>query len=347
MSLTTSCAIVTSPVPSWASSLQLSSNADIDVLRRNFTAVYSFSLFLPTIVKAQGYENNRAQLMTVPPYVVACMACLTTGYLSDSFRTRAFFMIFWNVVDIIGLIVLVSANSNHVKYAGCFFYALGVYPNVPQCMAWNGNNTGGSTKRSIALAVQAMGDNLGGILASFIYLEKDSPEFTQGYCIVIGLLTLSASVSTFMTVYYRRENARRDRDYKKPKEYTAEEKALERGRGAMMVRSSGLLSEALCRSMAKPLRALSNRECDEFLSIVYYCTVLKQVSASWLIPSPMSCETVGIYPCQDQLETVQGFGCRLLSSIQINQCFKLLSTMRSTREMLRSVLIRMLGFCIH
>lgn len=71
---------------------------------------------------------------------------------------------------------------------------MGVYPNVPQCMAWNGNNTGGSTKRSIALAMQAMGGNLGGILASFtsfIYLSKDSPQFTQGHCIVIGLLTMS------------------------------------------------------------------------------------------------------------------------------------------------------------
>lgn len=81
---------------------------------------------------------------------------------------------------------------------------MGVYPNVPQCMAWNGNNAGGSTKRSIALAMQAMGGNLGGILASFIYLSRDSPQFTQGHCIVIGLLTMSLSVCTFMTLYYRR-----------------------------------------------------------------------------------------------------------------------------------------------
>lgn len=93
--------------------------------RSTFTAVYSFSLFLPTIVKCLGYDNNRAQLMTVPPYVVACLACLTTGYLSDKFATRALFMIFCNVVGIISMIVLVSTHDNHVKYAGTFFFAMG------------------------------------------------------------------------------------------------------------------------------------------------------------------------------------------------------------------------------
>lgn len=44
-----------------------------------FTAIYSFSLFLPTIVKAMGYSANTAQLMSVPPYVVACMATIGTN----------------------------------------------------------------------------------------------------------------------------------------------------------------------------------------------------------------------------------------------------------------------------
>lgn len=48
--------------------------------------------------------------MTVPPYVVACVACLTTGYLSDRFASRALFMIFWNIIGIIGMIMQVSTS---------------------------------------------------------------------------------------------------------------------------------------------------------------------------------------------------------------------------------------------
>ena len=111
-------------------------------------------------MKDLGYKNNEAQLLTVPPYVVACFFCISAGYLSDRLQTRGIIMIAFNLVAIIGLSMLVSSDNPHVKYAGTFFFASGVYPNVPQCMAWNGNNTGGSTKRSISIAMQAMTGNL-------------------------------------------------------------------------------------------------------------------------------------------------------------------------------------------
>jgi MFS family permease len=99
-----------------------------------FASVYSFSLFLPTIIRDLGHKNEKAQLMTVPPYVVACFFCISTGYLADRLQTRGIVMIAFNLVGIIGLIMLVTSSSPEVKYAGTFFFATGVYPNVPQCM---------------------------------------------------------------------------------------------------------------------------------------------------------------------------------------------------------------------
>lgn len=49
--------------------------------------------------------------------------------------------------------MLLSSQSNGVKYAGCFFAASGIYPNVPQGVAWNGNNIGGSVKRGVGIAM--------------------------------------------------------------------------------------------------------------------------------------------------------------------------------------------------
>ena len=169
--------------------------------------------------------------MTVPPYVVACFFTIAAGYMSDRLQTRGVIMIGFNLVAITGLIMLVASHNNHVKYAGTFFFASGVYPNVPQCMAWNGNNTGGSTKRSIALAMQAMTGNLGGILAAFVYLKTDSPQYVKGHSILIGVLTMSATICTCMTLYYRRENARRNAEHKAPELYTSGEKDSEREKG--------------------------------------------------------------------------------------------------------------------
>jgi MFS family permease len=110
-------------------------------------------LFLPTIVKTLNYTNETAQLMTVPPYIVACFLCISGGFAADRLKTRGIFMIGFNITAIIGLIMLISSQNPHVKYAGCFFFGSGIYPNVPQGVAWNGNNIGGSVKRAVGIAM--------------------------------------------------------------------------------------------------------------------------------------------------------------------------------------------------
>ncbi|KAF9888482.1 hypothetical protein FE257_008589 [Aspergillus nanangensis] len=196
-----------------------------------YTPLYSFSLFLPTIVKTLGYTNEVAQLMTVPPYVVACFFCIGGGFMADRQRQRGLYMIGFNIVAIIGFIMLISTDNVGVKYAGTFFAAAGIYPNVPQGVAWNGNNIGGSLKRSVGIAMHVGFGNLGGAISGFIYQTRDSPEFYPGHGTLIATLTMSTILSIIMTIYLRRENARRDREYKNPEEYTVEERLLEREKG--------------------------------------------------------------------------------------------------------------------
>lgn len=115
-------------------------------------ARYSFSLFLPTIIKSLGtFDVKTSQLMTVPPYIAACICCITAGWLADRQGRRGIYMIFFNCVAILGFILQICSNNTSVKYAGTFFAAMGIYPNVPQGVAWNGNNIGGSTKRGVGI----------------------------------------------------------------------------------------------------------------------------------------------------------------------------------------------------
>jgi len=169
--------------------------------------------------------------MSVPPYIVACFCCITGGYLADRFQTRGLPMMGFTVVAILGLVLQIASNDHHTKYAGTFLFACGVYPNVPQGLAWNGNNMGGTVKRGVGIAMHVGFGNLGGILASFIYLPKYAPRFVKGHSILIGLLSMSLCLQACMTLYYRRENARRDAEYKRPEQYTVAEKTAERDRG--------------------------------------------------------------------------------------------------------------------
>lgn len=60
-----------------------------------YTPLYSISIFMPTIVKGLGYSNTDAQLMSVPPYIVACAACISGGWYADRRGERGIFMIFF------------------------------------------------------------------------------------------------------------------------------------------------------------------------------------------------------------------------------------------------------------
>ncbi|KAK0609575.1 major facilitator superfamily domain-containing protein [Bombardia bombarda] len=197
-----------------------------------YTGLYSYSLFLPTIVAGLGFAgNNEAQLLTVPPYIAACICCISAGWYADKMGQRGIFMIFFMGTAIFGLILLMATDLPGVRYAGCFFLAMGIYPNVPQGVAWNGNNIGGSLKRGVGIAMHVAFGNLGGTISAYLFLAKDRPRYLPGFGALLAFQAMAMVLSIFMTIYLRRENARRDREFKPPSEYTEEERILERHKG--------------------------------------------------------------------------------------------------------------------
>jgi predicted MFS family arabinose efflux permease len=90
-----------------------------------YTPLYSIALFLPTIVKNMGYTNEHAQLMTVPPYVVACCFTIGAGYAADKAKQRGVFMMAFELVAITGFTMLISSKKPAVQYIGTFFAASG------------------------------------------------------------------------------------------------------------------------------------------------------------------------------------------------------------------------------
>lgn len=144
-----------------------------------YTPLYSFSLFAPTIVKVMGHSNEKAQLMTVPPYVVACLFTIAAGWGADKMKQRGIFMAGFQLIAIAGFAMLLGSGNPKVQYVGTFFAASGIYPLVPMGVAWNGNNIGGSLKRGVGIAMHVGFGNLGGAISAFIYLSKDSPRYVS------------------------------------------------------------------------------------------------------------------------------------------------------------------------
>ena len=120
-------------------------------------------------------------------------------------------------------------TNDRAKYFGCFLITAGIYPNVSQGIAWNGNNIGGAVKRGVGIGMHIGFGNLGGILAGFIYRAEDAPQYYVGHATLVGTISMSLCLCVFMTCWLRVENARRDT--KHPEEYTPEEIAADRELG--------------------------------------------------------------------------------------------------------------------
>ncbi|KAK4452706.1 high-affinity nicotinic acid transporter [Podospora aff. communis PSN243] len=194
-----------------------------------FCPIYSIALFLPTIIKNMGYTANNAQLMSIPPYVCACVFTIAASWLADRYRKRGIFLLGFQLVAIAGFSMLAASGNSSVQYVGTVLAAVGIYPQIPLGLAWNSGNIGGSLKRGTGIAMQVMGGNCGGIVASYVYLTSDGPRFVTGHSILIGFVGMAFLLTSFMSLWCKRENARRDAAVMGDQsELTEEQKAMER-----------------------------------------------------------------------------------------------------------------------
>jgi nitrate/nitrite transporter NarK len=156
------------------------------------SGLYSFGLFLPTIVN-NGFakDANQAQLWTVIPYAVAAVFTVITAFLSDRLALRGPVMLCTLPIAIIGYGVISQTTNPKVQYGMTFMMATGMYASVPCILSWNSNNSAGHYKRATTSALQLAIANAGGFVASFVYQKKEGPQFKKSHSIILGLLCAS------------------------------------------------------------------------------------------------------------------------------------------------------------
>ena len=172
--------------------------------------LYAFSLFLPTILAGMGYAGVHAQLLSVPPYACAAVLTVFVGWLADRTRWRGYCNMVVAVVAIAGFCMVIGSSDPHVQYAGTFLGAIGIYPTIPNTLAWVFNNIEGVYKRGVVLGFVVGWGNLNGVVSSNIYLSNEKPRYWTGNGTIIGVLTFFLlGGSVLMHCLLRIENRKR------------------------------------------------------------------------------------------------------------------------------------------
>jgi cyanate permease len=89
------------------------------------------SAFLPSIVAELGYSGTEANLLTIPPYVCACLLTVLLSWLSDRLKVRSTFVLCLLAGEFVGygLALDNSARGIHgLTYVGVFISVSCCYP---------------------------------------------------------------------------------------------------------------------------------------------------------------------------------------------------------------------------
>ncbi|KAI0092717.1 MFS general substrate transporter [Irpex rosettiformis] len=171
--------------------------------------LYSFSLFLPTIVAGLGYHGSEAQLHTAPPYVPAAVLTIVVAILSDKLKWRGPFMLILLPIALIGYIIAVCAKTNLQRYVAVHLMATGLYPCGPCILSILPNNTAGHYKRATTIALQLAISNCGGFVATFAYTPDQAPAYKRGHSIALAFVSLAWVFVALNVAYCLYENKAR------------------------------------------------------------------------------------------------------------------------------------------
>lgn len=173
--------------------------------------LYAFALFLPTIINQIGYRATAANLLTVPVYVFACLVTCLVGFSADRFGQRGLFNLGLLSLSFIAYIILAVSRTPALSYFAVYLATCGIYPVIPNTIAWMSNNVEGSYKRSVSLGMVISFGNINGAVSSNVYRIRDRPWYTLGHSLVLMYISFGLLTTIGYRWAVKRENAKRDR----------------------------------------------------------------------------------------------------------------------------------------
>jgi hypothetical protein len=176
------------------------------------TTTYSTSFFNPIILRQLGWTSLRAQVMSIPIYLTATCVTLTAAVMSDKLKNRFGFILLGCGITTTGYAVLLSMLHVPVgaRYFALFLITCGCWLVQPITVVWLNNNLGGHYKKGVGAAVQLSLGNCSGVVASFIFIDKQAPTYHLGYGLGLGFVWLCVFSAASLFLWIRRENNLRE-----------------------------------------------------------------------------------------------------------------------------------------
>lgn len=135
------------------------------------------------IVKDFGYTNFNAILFNIPFGVIQVVVTIGSAALATKIRRKGVVIALISIFPITGTILMIAVPRNgNTKGVLLFGYYLVSFLGAitPMVFTWQGQNTGGDTKKKTTTAVVITGMCAGNIIGPHIFDTKDAPLYRPG-----------------------------------------------------------------------------------------------------------------------------------------------------------------------
>ncbi|KAH4058337.1 hypothetical protein HBH49_031850 [Parastagonospora nodorum] len=173
--------------------------------------LYSFSVFLPTIIDGMGggWSRQVVQALTIPMYFAGFASYIVCAWYGDKIQQKGIFCIGGLAVSMLGYIFLIINKGLILSYCGTFIVALGLWVSTGAAFTWINNNNPRYGKRAFASGMQITIGNISGVVSPFLYSSNTAPEYLPGYGATIGLLAVGIMLYTALHFYFRMQNKKK------------------------------------------------------------------------------------------------------------------------------------------
>jgi hypothetical protein len=110
-----------------------------------------------------------------------------------------------------GYIMFLASTSPHIRYGATFIIASGAFSFGALCNAQVSANVVSDTARSSAIGTNVMFGNIGGLISTWSFLQKDTPNFPIGNGLNLATSTTILIASIALLLWMLADNKRREK----------------------------------------------------------------------------------------------------------------------------------------
>ncbi|KAF4626967.1 hypothetical protein G7Y89_g11188 [Cudoniella acicularis] len=171
----------------------------------------SISSFNPTILSQLGWTNRRAQVMTIPVWIVGIIGSLIAGLGSGRWNKRWPFILCATCLSMIGWIIhLRQVQPPAVRYFAQFLIAFGTFIVMPLYIGLLSANLRGRAAKSFGTAVMLGIGNCANFVSSNVFITNQAPKYPVGFGTGLGITAFGIPLMFLAMFLFSQHNKKID-----------------------------------------------------------------------------------------------------------------------------------------